>query len=92
MENRAWTVNDPRMWREQCRVGNVAFQHLFVTTRGMPVPDWVKEGLPQMYQLLSEHARYREALQRIASCHPINYEPLATVINLIAKKALLDGQ
>ena len=84
----AWTVNDPRMWREQCRVGDVAFQHLFVTTRGMPVPDWVNEGLPRMYQLLSEHARYREALQRIATSHPINHEPLATAHSLRAHKAL----
>ena len=72
----AWTEND------------VAFQHLFVTTRGMPVPDWVTEGLPRMYQLLGEHARYREALQRIATSHPINDEPLATAHSLRAHKAL----
>lgn len=81
-----WTENDPRMWREQCRVGDVAFQHLFVTTRGMSVPDWVTEGLPRMYQLLGEHARYREALQRIATSH--NGDPLAEDMSLRAHKAL----
>ena len=85
----AWTENDPRMWREQCRVGDVAFQHLFVTINGMPVPDWVKDGLPQMYQLLGEHARYKDALQRIATRHPINHEPLATEHSLRAHQALL---
>ena len=84
----AWTKNDPRMWREQCRVGDVAFQHLFCVSKGKPLPDWVTEGLPKMYQLLGEHARYREALQHIATSHPINDEPLATDHSLRAHKAL----
>lgn len=84
-----WTADDPRMWREQCRVGDVAFQHLFTTSRGMPAPDWVKDGLPKMYQLLGEHARYKEALRVIASHHPINHEPLATSHCLTAHKALV---
>lgn len=49
-----WTVDDPRMWREQGRVGDVAFQHLFCVSKGMTVPDWAIEGLPKMYHLLSK--------------------------------------
>ena len=50
----AWTIDDPRMWREQCRVGDIAFQHLFCTSKNKELPDWVKDGLPDMYHLLSE--------------------------------------
>jgi hypothetical protein len=59
-DNSSWAVDDPRMWREQCRVGDVAFQHLFCVSKGKPVPDWVIEGLPQMYHTLSEIKKLRE--------------------------------
>ncbi len=83
-----WAENDPRMWREQCKVGDVAFQHLFCVSKGLPLPDWVKDGLPQMYQLLGDFNRYREVLQFIASTHPVNFEPLATLMSTKAHKAL----
>lgn len=60
--NVKWTESDPRMWREQCRVGDVAFQHLFCTSKGKPLPDWVKAGLPRMYQVLGENAQLIELL------------------------------
>jgi hypothetical protein len=58
-----WTVDDPRMWKEQCRIGDVAFQHLFVTTHGLPVPDWVTEGLPQVYKLLETIKHLQQQLK-----------------------------
>lgn len=43
--------------RIQCRVGDVAFQHLFCISKGKPLPDWVVEGLPNMYRLLEDRGR-----------------------------------
>ena len=59
VEAMKWKEEDPRMLREQCRIGDVAFQHLHCTTHGQPIPDWVKEGLPNMYKLLEENLRLR---------------------------------
>jgi hypothetical protein len=60
--NAPWTIDDPRMWKEQCRVGDVAFQHLFCISKGKPVPTWVNDRLPMMYSTLSEVKRLREEL------------------------------
>ena len=46
------------------------------------------EELGHQFQLKGEHARYRDALQQIATSHPINPEPLATAHSLKAHKAL----
>jgi hypothetical protein len=36
--NAPWTEYPHLMWREQCRVGDVAFQHLFCISKGKPLP------------------------------------------------------
>lgn len=64
-----WTVDDPRMWKEQCRVGDVAFQHLFCTSKNKPLPDWVKDGLPKMYHLLSENEKLRTRIKELEQSH-----------------------
>ena len=80
-DGQAWTVDDPRMWREQCRIGDVAFQHLFCTSKDKPVPDWVRDGLPRMYHLLDSHSammdelalaiqQYNELLMAVARVFP----------------------
>jgi cell division protein FtsB len=56
---------DKKLLREQCRVGNVAFQHLFTETHGQPQPDWVRDGLPNMYTLLDEIRKLESALAKI---------------------------
>jgi hypothetical protein len=66
-ESLAWTVDDLRMWKEQCRVGDVAFQHLFCVSKGKPLPDWVVEGLPNMYHTLSEINQLRARLAELES-------------------------
>lgn len=70
-EAEKWREDDPRMWREQCRIGDVAFQHLFCTSK-LPLPDWVKNGLPNLYttlQQLSAQAQEVERLkQEVAHC------------------------
>lgn len=63
--NSPWGVDDLRMWREQCRVGDVAFQHLFCTSKGKPMPDWVTEGLPKMYSTLEEIKKLREEVTKL---------------------------
>lgn len=63
LEPQIWTVDDPKMWKEQCRVGDIAFQHLFATTHGLPVPDWVTEGLPNVYNLLSVIKQLKQRLE-----------------------------
>jgi hypothetical protein len=60
-----WGVDDLRMWREQCRVGDVAFQHLFCTSKGKPLPDWVVDGLPKMYSALAEIKSLRDEVARL---------------------------
>lgn len=47
------------LMRTQCRVGDVAFQHLHCTSHGQPIPDWVKEKLPNLYLLLSTNDQLR---------------------------------
>jgi len=51
--------------KEQCRVGDVAFQQLHCASRGKPVPDWVRKGLPKMYQTLETIAQKDGELQRL---------------------------
>lgn len=55
---------DILLLKEQCRVGDVAFQHLFCESKGKPLPDWVKDGLPNMYKLLAENERLKVELNR----------------------------
>jgi len=62
-----WELEDPRMLREQIRVGDVAFQHLLCTSQGQPMPDWVKAGLPNMYTLLEEISRLKAELQGLTA-------------------------
>lgn len=47
--------------KEQCRVGDVAFQHLFCTSKGKPMPDWVTERLPNLYTMLEQLSTERTA-------------------------------
>ena len=51
MVSQNWTEDDARMWKEQCRVGDIAFQQLFCTFSGKPVPEWAK-GVDKVYSLL----------------------------------------
>lgn len=60
-----WKDGDPRMYQEQCRVGDIAFQHLFSVSKGKPLPDWVKEGLPSLYRVLEENEKLRAENQKI---------------------------
>ena len=64
--NENWTTDDPRMWREQCRISDVAFQSLFATSKGKPLPDWAKEGLPKLTNLI-ELARTVEIYLKMPS-------------------------
>lgn len=68
-EERPWTVDDPRMWQHQCRIGDVAFQHLFVTAKadGSPMPDWVVDGLPSMYATLEYIKNLELEIERLLS-------------------------
>jgi hypothetical protein len=72
----SWTVDDPRMWKEQCRVGDVAFQHLFCTSKDKPLPNWVIDGLPMMYHTLSEIKRLKTELDSVKEQNDIYHRGL----------------
>lgn len=60
-----WNEDDHRMWKTQCQIGDTAFQHLFCTFKGKPMPDWVTERLPKMYSVLEENKKLKKEIERL---------------------------